>query len=153
MCVANTFKLTAVCYRYAHTWCFCLFFLSASSFCCFSSFSVALASRSPWRFVRLYAFTFIAVSRDVSLRVQDKICEKILSIKVHYSTLDTALQTKWDEQDSPHFWAASGNSELWELWALSELAHEDLLVWWWAGYLAVQCAEQYELQLWNTGQG
>ena len=35
------------------TWCFCLRFLSASSFCCFSSFSVALASRKPWRLVRL----------------------------------------------------------------------------------------------------
>lgn len=80
-----------------HTWCFCLFFLSASSFCCFSNFSVALASRNPWRLVRLYAFTFIAVSRDVSLRVHDKIWNRefffFLQFRYQVVIIDTDLQT------------------------------------------------------------
>lgn len=137
-----------------HTWCFCLFFLSASSFCCFSNFSVALASRNPWRLVRLYAFTFIAVSRDVSLRVHDKIWSRevffLQLIQVSSSYNRYRSSNKLGKKNSPHFWVVSENSELWELWVLSELVHEDLLIWWWVGYLAVQCAQQYGLQLCNA---
>lgn len=37
----------------SYTWCFCLLLRSASNFCCFSSFSVALASRRLCLLVRL----------------------------------------------------------------------------------------------------
>ena len=51
------------------TWCFWRFLRSCSIFCCFSNFSVILASRSDWCFGRLYALQLSAVCNVVSRRM------------------------------------------------------------------------------------